>query len=93
MAEIEIRGGRVVAVDTETLRNAAAQTELAVADADTVRAGLTAADRLLGSATIGGGAAYLAIAAGVGQLPAGQHRDRDLIGQAPDPALVQAVLD
>ncbi|MEU2203748.1 hypothetical protein AB0P19_06075 [Microbacterium oleivorans] len=64
MAEIEIRGGRVVAVDTETLRNAAAQTELAVADADTVRAGLRSADRLLGSATIGGGAAYLATAAG-----------------------------
>lgn len=64
MGDLEIRGGRVVAVDTETLRHAAVQAELAAADADGLRATLTAADDLLAAATIGGGAAHLVAAGG-----------------------------
>lgn len=64
MGEIEIRGGRVVAVDTETLRHAAAQAALSVADADGLRATLAHAEQLARAAVIGGGAPHLAAAAG-----------------------------
>lgn len=64
MGDLEIRGGRVVAVDTETLRHAAAQAELSVADAETLRTTLTQADQLLGSVMIGGTAVHPVTAAG-----------------------------
>lgn len=64
MGDIEIRGGRVVAVDTDTLRHAAAQASLAAADAETLRETLAAADRMLRGVLIGGaGAAYPAATA------------------------------
>lgn len=47
MGDLEIRSGRVVAVDTETLRHAAARADLAVADAETLGTTLRQADQLL----------------------------------------------
>ncbi|MFJ6677902.1 hypothetical protein ACIQLK_02085 [Microbacterium sp. NPDC091382] len=58
MGDLEIRSGRVVAVDTETLRDAAARAELAAADAEDLRATLVQVDRLLGISMIGGAAAH-----------------------------------
>lgn len=58
MSDIEIRSGRVVAVDTATLRDAAARADLAVADAENLRAALAKVDHLLGVTMIGGTAAH-----------------------------------
>lgn len=58
MGDLEIRGGRVVAVDTETLRHAAARANLAVADAETLRTTLMQVDQLLAMTMIGGTAAH-----------------------------------
>jgi hypothetical protein len=64
MGDLEIRGGRVVAVDTETLRHAAAQAALSAADAETLRSTLIQADQLLGTVMIGGTVAHPVTAAG-----------------------------
>lgn len=59
MGALEIRGGRVVAVDTDTLRHAAAQADLAMTDAGAIRAALRRADDLLFAFTMGGSIAHL----------------------------------
>lgn len=64
MGDLEIRSGRVVAVDTESLRHAAARADLAVGDAETLRTTLTRVDQLLGIVVIGGAAAHPVTAAG-----------------------------
>ena len=58
MGEIEIRSGRVVAVDTETLRDAATRASLATVGAEDLRASLEQVDQLLGLTMIGGTAAH-----------------------------------
>lgn len=88
MGDLEIRSGRVVAVDTETLRHAAARAELAVTGAETLHATLSHADQLLGITLIGGSAAHpVTAAATVGE------RGRMLVSALRDTATAYELVE